>query len=81
MHALQAGKQYAKKVKSATSEDEVAAIQQQGFDAIADVLMTQSKGSFYEAKAMGRTLRRVPQIDTLVPTVRSAISSAHPLHL
>jgi DNA transposition AAA+ family ATPase len=68
---VQVGKSYATKASKATSRAEAEAVQAEGIAAVKAALMKNGKGIVYEAQRLSSTMSKVPQIDLVVPTVRS----------
>jgi hypothetical protein len=67
---LQVGKAYATKASRAGTVEEANLAQEEGVDMLKVVLIERGKGIIYEARQLASTMRRFPQIDVLVPTVR-----------
>lgn len=67
---LQVGKTYAAKASRTQSVESAEAAQAEGARALEKVLTDQGKGVMWEVQNLSRSLRRVPQIDLYVPTVR-----------
>ena len=68
---LQVGKTYAAMASRTQSVESAEAVQAEGNKAMEKVLIDQGKGIMWEVQNLSRSLRRVPQIDLFVPTVRS----------
>lgn len=73
---MQVGKEHATTASQAPSAAAAEAAQEAGLAAIEKVLKQDSKGEWFEAKRLSAVLRKVPEIDLFVPTVRSSTCKA-----
>jgi hypothetical protein len=67
---MQVAKQYAVQASQATSPKLAQAASEIGAKAVESFLLTEGKGSMWELQELAKKVRKVPQIDTVIPMVR-----------
>jgi hypothetical protein len=75
---LQVAKLYAVQASSAADVKQAESVSEKGIVAVQEVLLKNGKGTIWELQQLAKKMRRVPQIDVFVPTVRPCTHS-HPL--
>lgn len=71
---LQVGKAYAANASNARTLSEAERVQEEGIEMLREVVLQRGKGIFREGHELSKKMRKLPQIDLFVPTVRSPLT-------